>query len=210
MMNALVFGSGGGSNFKAIFSCIKSGKINLNISCVISNNSGSGILSFADENELDAFHLSQLKLPNKSDYEQEYHNLLEKYNPDIIILAGYMKMIPVSIIQKMEHKILNIHPSLLPSFGGEGMYGMNVHEAVKNAGVKISGASVHFVTEVYDEGPIVLQSSVELSGEESAEEIASLVLNIEHQLYPEAVEIVVNGDFTIENNQVILLDRENT
>jgi formyltetrahydrofolate-dependent phosphoribosylglycinamide formyltransferase len=191
MKSAIVFGSGGGSNFKAIFNNILSEKLALEIRCVISNNSTSGILEFARQHSLDTFHLSTKKFPTDSEYLTAFENLLEKYQPDYIILAGFMKKIPVEIIQKMENRVLNIHPALLPKFGGKGMYGMNVHNAVKEAKEKISGATVHFVTENYDEGPIVLQREVKLSGNESAEQIAEKILKIEHKIYTQALQKIL-------------------
>ena len=131
MLKVLVFGSGGGSNFKSIYKNIQHNHLKLDISCVVSNNSKSGILEFSRENGLKIFHLSQLKYPSLEDYEQAYHDIADEFGCDIVILAGYMKMIPLSFIERFKNKILNIHPSLLPSFGGEGMYGMNVHKAVK-------------------------------------------------------------------------------
>jgi len=207
--SALVFGSGGGSNFKSIYKHIETGELALNISCVISNNSTSGILHFASEKGLNTFHLSQKKLPDAKEYEHAYLNLLDTYSPDLVILAGYMKHIPASFIQRMPFKILNIHPSLLPAFGGHGMYGLNVHKAVFQRGTKISGATIHFVTEDYDEGPILLQEQVLLNGDESPEEIAEKVLQVEHTLYPKAVKICIDGDYIIKENRVVLLEREN-
>lgn len=129
---------------------------------------------------------------------------LERINPDFIVLAGFLKKIPKEVVAAFPNRIVNIHPSLLPSFGGHGMYGMNVHRAVWRAGVKLSGATVHFVNDVYDDGAILLQESVSLLGSETAEQIAEKVLAVEHKLFPSALKLLVEGRFKYEQNKVIL------
>ena len=123
---------------------------------------------------------------------------------DFIILAGYLKLIGKQIVERYSNKIINIHPALLPSFGGKGMYGRHVHEAVYNRGVKISGATVHLVNTEYDAGPIVLQKVVPIDDVVSPEEIAARVLKIEHEIFPQAVKLLVEGRLKVKGSRVTI------
>ena len=125
--------------------------------------------------------------------------------PDLIVLAGYVKLIPTELTEQYPNKIINIHPALLPSFGGKGMFGMNVHNAVFNSSVKVSGATIHFVNERYDEGLIINQMAISILEAKSAEEIAEKVLEIEHRLLPETIELFADNRINIENRRVTIL-----
>lgn len=128
--------------------------------------------------------------------------ILKDFKIDLVVLAGFLKLIPENFVRAFRNKIINIHPALLPSFGGSGMYGMNVHQAVFESSAKVSGASVHFVDETYDTGRIIAQRCVDISDVKSPEEIAERVLSIEHQLLPYVIEKIALGKVFVENNRV--------
>lgn len=193
-----VFASGRGSNLQAIIDAIQLGKLNCKVVFVLSNNSNSGALEIARKNNIPAFHLSEKKF-HKNSFEESLMDLLNQYRPDLIVLAGYMKLVPVSIINKFRNRIINIHPALLPKFGGKGMYGMNVHQAVFNAGEKVSGVTVHLVNEKYDEGKILFQEKVDISDCNSPDEIARKVLEVEHRVYPEVIQKIIEGKILLNN-----------
>jgi phosphoribosylglycinamide formyltransferase-1 len=191
MLRIAALGSGRGSNFKAILNAIQERKIPAARIClVISNNSSAGILEIARANSLPAIHFSQKQYPSEELFVDALLTLLREHDVNLIILAGYMKRIHPRVINAYKDRILNIHPALLPKFGGKGMYGHHVHEAVIHAGEKVTGATVHFVDEVYDHGSILLQRSIPVEPEDTAETLAAKVLKIEHQLYPEALRLI--------------------
>ncbi len=130
---------------------------------------------------------------------------LETNRVEYIILAGYLKLIGNQIVERYANRIINIHPALLPAFGGKGMYGHHVHESVFNRGVKLSGATIHLVNTEYDAGPIVMQKSVDITSVKSPEEIASKVLEIEHEIFPEAVKLLVENRLRLAGNRVEIL-----
>lgn len=193
-MNIAVFASGGGSNFQAILNKIKSGELkNAAIVLLISNNSSCGAMEIAKSNNIKTIHISNKTHPDPVEYENALSSSLEKSNVELIALAGYMKLLPVRIVRKYPNKILNIHPALLPKFGGKGMFGIHVHEAVLRAGEKESGVTIHFVNENYDEGRIIRQSRVPLLPEDTPETLAARVLKAEHDLYWRVIDEMVNG-----------------
>lgn len=190
MLNIAVFASGRGSNFEALQRAILSKKIPAQIVVVISNNSQSGVLALARTFSLNALHISQRQFQNEEAFNQKILETLRSYNVDLIVLAGYMKKLDRSIIRAFSNRIINIHPALLPKFGGEGMYGMHVHEAVIEAKEKYSGATVHIVDEEYDHGKILLQDIVAVDANETPESLAAKVLKIEHRILPEVVQLI--------------------
>ncbi len=185
--NLAVFCSGGGSNFKALHRQIQERNLPCRIVMCLSNNSQCGAMQFARENGIDAVHLSSKTVPNEDAFVQTMLSELEKRQVDLILLAGYMKRVPKEVVRRYPKRILNIHPALLPKFGGEGMYGMNVHRAVIEAREKESGATVHFVDEHYDEGEIIIQGKVSIAPDETPESLAPKVLEVEHRIYAEAL-----------------------
>lgn len=194
-LNIAVFGSGRGSNFQAVLSAIQEGKIpNAVVRVVISNNSAAGILAIARANGIPAEHISEKKFPTPEEFTEHLLATLRLYDVNFILLAGYMKRVPVRIISEYRNRIINIHPALLPKFGGQGMYGMRVHEAVVAAREQFSGATVHIVDEEYDKGKIVVQKKVAVAPDDTAESLAAKVLAIEHELYPEAVRMFAVGE----------------
>ncbi len=195
MLNIAVLGSGRGSNFQAILTAIQQGRIsNAKIAVVISNNSGAGILEIARNNSLPAVHLSHRQFPTEDEFVDALLSLLSAHGVTFIVLAGYMKRIHPRVINAYRHRIINIHPALLPRHGGPGMYGHFVHEAVIAAGDRLSGATVHFVDEEYDHGSIVLQKTVSVAPEDTPETLAAKVLEIEHEIYPEAIRRLATID----------------
>ncbi len=194
MLNIAVFGSGRGSNFSAILDAIQQGEIeNACIRLVISNNSEAGILRTAEMNSIPAFHVSQKQFKTEEEFSVKVLAELRNHEIDFIVLAGYMKRLPQALINRFRNRIINIHPALLPKYGGPGMYGMHVHEAVIAAGERVSGATVHFVDEEYDHGTIVLQQELDVLPGETPESLAARVLELEHRLYPEAIRLFADG-----------------
>lgn len=207
-LNLCVLASGSGSNLKAIIKAAKSGRISSKVVLVISNNSGSKALQTAKQNNIPAFHLSQKLFNTSAEFDRELLSLLKEFKVDLIILAGYMKMIHSAILKKFRNKILNIHPALLPAFGGTGMYGVKVHEAVLKAGEEISGATVHLVDEVYDNGAIILQKRVEVKPADTPEQLQKRVLRAEHNLYPQVIKLFETGKVKIWKNKVYIKNEE--
>ena len=198
-MNIAVFVSGRGSNLRAIHDSIKNGEINGKIVAVVSDKQNCPAFEFALENGIKIYSVYNGKKEDFLSYA-DIAEILSSANVELVVLAGFLKMIPTAFLEKFRDKIINIHPALLPSFGGKGMYGMNVHRAVFDSSSKVSGATVHFVNANYDEGKIIAQRCVNIEDAESPEDIAERVLKVEHQLLPFVVgkfaerKIVRNGE----------------
>ena len=188
MKKIAIFASGGGSNFKAIYEKIISGDIPAEISIVVSNNPICGAINFAEKNAIPKLIVNKTRYPDLDTRNIILKQNLLKAEIDLICLAGYMKMIPKNIVDHFKNCILNIHPSLLPNFGGKGFYGMKVHESVIQSNAVESGATVHFVDNKYDHGPIIAQKKVMILNTDNAEILAERVLKVEHDLYPEVVK----------------------
>lgn len=188
-LNLCVFASGSGSNLLAIIEAGKSGYISSQVVLVVSNNSASGALETAKKYNIPAYHLSQKLFTTEFEFESHVLDLLKEHKVDLILLAGYMKKLSSSVVKQYSGRILNIHPALLPKYGGKGMYGIHVHEAVIAANEKVTGATVHFVNEVYDSGEIVLQKLVKVNPDDDAISLQKRVLETEHKLYPEAIKL---------------------
>jgi phosphoribosylglycinamide formyltransferase-1 len=201
--NLAVFASGRGSNFVNIHKNIIRGKVTAKIACLITDNFKAGAIEYAKRYNIVVHTLPPKDFPSPEDFGRELLRVLNEHEISWIILAGYLKMIPENVVRAFSNKILNIHPALLPCFGGKGMYGMNVHRAVFQSGAKISGVTVHLVNEIYDSGPIVMQKSVNIEQCLSPEEIAKKVLKTEHKLYSEAIKKILTTPFRIESNRVV-------
>jgi len=194
MLNIAVFGSGAGSNFQAILSAVQQGDIpGARISLVVSNNSSAGILGIARASGLPAIHLSQKQFPDERMFARAVLSTLDAHGVNFVVLAGYMKRVPPEVVAAYRGRMINIHPALLPRHGGEGMYGMRVHEAVLRAGDTVSGATVHYVDEEYDHGGVVLQRTVPVFPGDTPETLAARVLETEHAIYPEAIRMIALG-----------------
>lgn len=199
MLRIAVLGSGRGSNFAAILRALEEGVIpNARVCVVISNNSGAGILELARSHNLPAVHLSHKQFADEQQFVRALLELLRRHEVNLVVLAGYMKRMHPAVVDAYRKRIVNIHPALLPKFGGAGMYGHHVHEAVIASGERVSGATVHLVDEEYDHGRILLQQSVSLSAGETADSLAAKVLQIEHQLYPEALRQIAEGQIILD------------
>ena len=193
MLTIAVFASGRGSNFDALQRTILKEHFPARIAVVISNNSQAGVLELARSYNIPAVHLSQRQFSTAEEFQQKILSVLHDHTVNFIVLAGYMKRIDQAIIRAFRQRIINIHPALLPKYGGEGMYGMRVHEAVLKASEKFSGATVHMVDEEYDHGKILLQDIVEIENDESPETLAAKVLKVEHRILPEVVRMFAEG-----------------
>jgi len=195
-----VFASGRGSNFQALAEAISKRNINARIVVVISNNSDAGALALARSLHIPALHLSQKQFPSQEAFTNAVLSALESHGIDLIVLAGYMKKIEPAVIRRYRNKIINVHPALLPLFGGQGMYGHFVHEAVIAQRAARSGATVHIVDEEFDHGKIILQESIPVESNDTPDTLAEKVLRIEHKILPKAVEMIANNTIAIGNN----------
>jgi len=189
--------SHGGSNMQAIIDSIKSGALNAEACAVISNNSGSGAIDRARNEGIPYYHISSVTHPDPAEMDNAMIDALHSHSAEIIILAGYMKKISPKFIEAFRGRILNIHPALLPKFGGEGFYGMKVHEAVIASSEKVSGATIHVVDEKYDHGRILHQLQVEVLPGDTAETLAQRVLGIEHLLYTQTLKMISAGEIEL-------------
>ena len=166
------------------------GIINSKVHLVIANRKASG-LEFPESLVIETVILPRADYPRRECISKQLE-FLDKHNIDLIILAGFLKKLPVEIVRKYKDKILNIHPALLPKFGGKGMHGMNVHQAVIDAGEEFSGPTVHFVDEIYDNGRILLQEKIKLNENETPVSLQKRVLEKEHEIYTEAIKLMEN------------------
>lgn len=194
MLRLAVLASGQGSNLRAIYHAIASGKLtDVEISLVISNNSKSGAIEFARERGIPSVHISLLVAgDDQTKFENELLNAFERFHIDLIVLAGYMKLLPDIVIAKYHKRIINIHPALLPDFGGQGMYGLHVHRAVLASGNKVSGATVHFVEHEFDSGEIILQKKCEVLETDTPELLSERVRILEHEILPIAIQQIIS------------------
>ena len=192
MKNLVVFASGSGSNFQSIIDAVSNKQLQANISGLVSNNDTCFALERAQKNAIPTFSINPNTFENEADYCKQLLDQLDIWNADVLILAGYLRKIPEEIIAKFPNRILNIHPSLLPAYGGKGFYGKKVHQAVIENNEIESGCSVHIVTTEYDEGPVLGQSKVQLSENETAESLATKVLQQEHLLFPKVIQQHLN------------------
>ena len=201
-MNIAVFASGRGSNFQAILNAIQEGYLPARVTVLISNKADAGAFEIARAQDIPAVQISQAKFSSEDAFAQGLLDLLRNHQVEFIALAGYLKRIPARVVQQYRNCIVNIHPALLPAFGGPGMYGHRVHEAVLESGATVSGATVHVVDEEYDRGPIVMQKSVAVSGDETPDSLAAKVLAVEHELYPLALKAFAEKRIHIEGRKV--------
>ena len=199
-MNVAVFVSGRGSNLQAILESDYSKDI-VKVKAVISDKINCAAFQIAGKYFIPTFTIGNR--PGNVSYN-ELITSLKKLEIELIVLAGFLKLIPTEFLAEFQNKIINIHPALLPSYGGAGMYGMNVHRAVFNAGDKHSGATVHIVNEEYDSGKIIAQEKVNISGVKSPEELADEVLKVEHKILPFVLRKIALGEIDLQNSQKII------
>ena len=199
------FCSHGGSNFAAIADSAARGEIPVDVAVMIHNNARAGAKEKAEARGIATEWVPRKRFSDDDAYAEHLLALLEKYSIDLVALAGFMQLIPAAVVRRYQHRMTNIHPALLPFFGGKGFYGMRVHEAVFASGMKVSGPTVHLVDEEYDHGPILLQHAVAIDDCKSPEEIAARVLVEEHKLYPRAMGLLAEGRFRVEEGRARLL-----
>ena len=190
--------SHGGSNVQAILDACREGRLDAEPCVVISNNSDAMVLDRAMAARIPAFHLSSHVHPDAARLDEVILATLEKHQVNLIVLAGYMKKLGPKTLARYRGRVVNIHPALLPKYGGQGMYGHHVHEAVLAAGDKESGATVHLADEEYDEGRILAQKKVLVLADDTSESLAARVLEVEHQLYAETLQRIARGDLKLE------------
>ena len=205
MIKIAVFVSGRGSNLNSVASAIENHEIEAEIGVVVSDKLDCPAFTIPRKLSIPTYSVSAKPEGGLNDY----NFLLEKFTDlkiDLVVLAGFLKKIPDEFVDKFENKIINIHPALLPSFGGKGMYGMNVHKAVFDRSCQVSGVTVHFVNKIYDNGKIIAQRCVDISDVQSPEEIAERVLITEHELLPFVIGKFSRGKVVIKNDRVLLLN----
>lgn len=187
MNNLVVFVSGSGSNLQAIIDNIENGKLDARVTGVISDKEGVKALDRAQKHGIPYQILSSSTFSDYGRYTKALLNQLKEWAPELIVLAGYLSKVPTEVIRCYDRRIINIHPALLPKYGGKGFYGLKVHKAVLEAGESESGCSVHIVTEKYDEGPVLKQRTVKVHPDDTPETLARRVLEQEHQLLTEVI-----------------------
>ena len=196
-MNLGFLASHNGSNMQAVLDACHTGRLAALPAVVISNNVDSGALARARNERIPCFHLSSRTHPDPEDLDREIVDILLEHDVNLVVLAGYMKKIgPVTLATFPGH-ILNIHPGLLPDFGGRGMYGRRVHEAVLAAGAATTGATVHVVDAIYDNGPVLAQKKVSVGKTDTADTLARRVLAVEHELYVETIDRIIRGEILL-------------
>ncbi|MCI0513654.1 phosphoribosylglycinamide formyltransferase [candidate division KSB1 bacterium] len=199
-----VLASGRGSNFAAILAAIAAGKLHAQVQVVISNNPEPGVFELARAQQIPTVQISRQHFNRDAAFEEAFLETLQQHQVNFLVLAGYMKLLSPRIIQAYPNQILNIHPALLPAFGGKGMYGHFVHEAVLAAGCKITGVTVHLVNEEYDRGPIVLQRGVTVEETDTPESLAARVLRVEHAAYWQALQLFAEERVQILDHRVFI------
>ena len=206
MLKLAVLVSGGGTNLQAIIDAISAGKItNACISVVISNNANAYALERARAHGIEALCISPKDFESREAFNQAFLDKLNSYNVDLVVLAGFLVVLPEMMIKEYTNRIVNIHPSLIPSFCGKGFYGLKVHEGVLARGVKVTGATVHFVDEGTDTGPIILQKAVEVEQGDPPEVLQRRVMEqAEWVILPKAIDLIANGKVSVEDGHVII------
>ena len=206
MLKVLVMVSGGGTNLQAIIDSVENGTVtNAKIVGVISNNQNAYALKRADKHGIAAECVSPKNFENRAAFNEKLLERVNSYEPDLIVLAGFLVVIPPEMIQKYRNRIINIHPSLIPSFCGTGFYGLKVHEAALARGVKVVGATVHFVDEGTDTGPIILQKAVEVQNGDTPEVLQRRVMEqAEWKILPRAIDLIAHGKVSVTDGKAIV------
>ena len=206
MLKIVVCVSGGGTNLQAIIDGVARGSIvNTKIVKVISNNQGAYALTRARDAGIEAVCVSPKDYENRADFNQAFIQEIGKDEPDLIVLAGFLVTLPAELIRSYGNRIINIHPSLIPSFCGTGYYGLKVHEAALARGVKITGATVHFVDEGMDTGPIIMQKAVAVKEEDTPETLQKRVMEeAEWLILPWCINLIAGGKVKVEQGRVLM------
>ena len=207
MLKIVVMVSGGGTNLQAIIDGVKDGKItNTEIAGVISNNRNAYALKRAEENKIPGLCISPKDYESREIFNEKLLEAVDGFAPDLIVLAGFLVVIPPEMTAKYKNRMINIHPSLIPSFCGKGFYGLKVHEAALERGVKVVGATVHFVDEGTDTGPIILQKAVEVQQGDTPEVLQRRVMEqAEWKILPRAIDLIANGKVQVADHKTTIL-----
>lgn len=206
MLKIAVCVSGGGTNLQAVIDGIENKTItNTKIAAVISNNPGAYALERAKMHGIEGVCISPKQFPDRESFNQAFLERLDSYQVDLVVLAGFLVVIPEMVIKKYRNRIINVHPSLIPSFCGTGYYGLKVHEGALARGVKVTGATVHFVDEGTDTGPIILQQPVAVEQGDTPEILQRRVMEqAEWKILPRAIDLIANGKVRTENGKVLI------
>ncbi len=200
-----VLASGGGTNLQSIIDACERGEIDGDVVVVISNMPDAFALERARKHGIDAYCFPHQGV-TREQHEADVIECLDQHKVNLVCLAGYLRMLTPVFINKYSGKLMNTHPALLPSFGGKGMHGLNVHQAVLDYGCKVSGCTIHFVTLEVDGGPIILQKSVPVQEGDTAETLQERVLKEEHKLFPRAIQLFAQGKLKIDGRRVRVLE----
>ena len=206
MLNVVVLVSGGGTNLQAIIDAVESGQItNTKIAGVISNNQNAYALERAKKHGIPSLCITPKQFASREEFNEQFLEKVNELHPDLIVLAGFLVVIPPAMIETYRNRIINIHPSLIPSFCGTGFYGLKVHEAALARGVKVVGATVHFVDEGTDTGPIILQKAVEVEQGDTPEALQRRVMEqAEWKILPRAIDLIANGKVSVVDGFTVI------
>ena len=207
-LNLAVFASGRGSNFQAILEAIQRGTLQARVAVLITNHAAAGALQIAHQARLAKAVVSPREYPDEEGFANTLLRTLQDYEVNFIALCGYLCKMPLRVIRQYRGRIINIYPALLPSFGGKGMYGPRVHEAVLQFGCKVSGATVHFVEEEYDSGAPIMQRCVPVRDDDTPETLAARVLAIEHQILPEALQLFAEERVQAAGRRILIRSQD--
>lgn len=202
MINIGVLVSGRGTNLQAIIKAVEEGKIKGRISIVISDNQDAFALKRAEQYSIDIRYINFKEFKDREDYDREIVKTMKKKKVDLVVLAGYMRILSPYFIRTYKNKIINIHPALLPSFSG-----LHAQRQAVECGAKVSGCTVHFVDEGVDSGPIILQKAVEVKDDDTEESLAERILKEEHQIYPRAIQLFCQGRLIVKGKKVFTKKR---
>lgn len=203
MLKIAVFASGRGSNFQSIIDHVKSGDIPAELKLLISDRQEAGALKRAEHEDVENIFINPAHFETKAEYEKELIGLLKGAGVELVILAGYMRILSPLFVKEFKNQIINIHPSLLPAFKG-----LDAQKQAVDYGVKYSGCTVHFVDQGMDTGPIIKQAVVEVKENDSADDLAARILKEEHRIYPEAVKLIAEAKIKVEGRKVKILKEE--
>ena len=206
MLDVVVLVSGGGTNLQAIIDAVESESItNTRIVGVISNNKNAYALTRAKQHGIHSECISPKDYASREEFNERFLEKLDEMNPDLVVLAGFLVVIPPHMIERYRNRMINIHPSLIPAFCGKGFYGLKVHEAALERGVKVVGATVHFVDEGTDTGPIILQKAVEVQNGDTPEVLQRRVMEqAEWKILPRAIDLIAHGKVSVTDGKAIV------
>lgn len=206
MLRVGILAAGGGTNLQAIIDAVESGKItDVELSFVLSNKPGVRALERARAHGIKDIVVDMKSFADREDFNQKLSETIDAENPDLIVLAGMMIMMPAELVRKYHNRIINVHPALIPAFCGKGFYGLKPHEAVLKSGVKVTGATVHFVDEVYDHGVIIMQKAVYVQNGDTPEVLQHRVMEeAEWQILPRTIDLIAHGRVTVKDGIAIV------